>query len=761
MAYTITKSDGTTQIVVEDQQLNQDTSIQFVGKNSTGYAKVISESFLHLLENFAHTEPPSNAITGQLWYDTDSGSNPPRPQLKVLNAAGHWSPAGNVTKSVSQPANPVIGDLWVDIAKQQLYIWSGSNSNYGGILYNFSPSTVNSNPGRGRIRANNVTANAVTELYISNLDFYGNSFGDIYEDWAAGNATGYLHVIGNSSGSSTYGIFRLVQVQDGTTSDYKKVTVSEGIGSMPQPAEPLSIYFSTSNVRGNINYSLSQGSWILVGPQYSVGALTGPITDTIYDISNTQRKIIKFLVDNETVAIISYDAFTPKAAIPGFVSVNNAPAIKQGLNLSTSIVGNKLWGVAETAENLKIGDEVVRASQFLRSDVPSFTVGLDVKSNSGLTVGSDSTTRIGNTNTGDSLIHNETSGASIIFRATSTSGSPVNTVSISAGSVGINNLQPDEALDVIGKIKSSAGIIVTSTSNSTSTLTGSIITEGGIGVAKTITVGEGINALGVSNTASIYPNANNAYELGSNTKKWASINAVSIEADRVYGSFFGNVDGSVSGSAAQLATQTTFALTGEVENIGTVQFNGAGAAVVFNTVITQDVFENRGPLDPDSSLFDQILINRPGVGLKRLTKERFISNIPIVPVGSVFPFAGINLPRGYLFCDGSEVRISDYTRLFEALGTTYGSATSGFFRLPDLRGRFALGRDSMDNNSNISTGVDRVTGPEADTLGGSSGNENAQVLTTAGTVANTTTGRSVNVMNPFLTLNYIIFTGVI
>ena len=55
MSYTIDHSDKPNygSITVEDQTINQEKSISFVGKNYTGYAKVIAEDFLHLLENFA------------------------------------------------------------------------------------------------------------------------------------------------------------------------------------------------------------------------------------------------------------------------------------------------------------------------------------------------------------------------------------------------------------------------------------------------------------------------------------------------------------------------------------------------------------------------------------------------------------------------------------------------------------------------------------------------------------------------------------
>ena len=40
-----------------NQEINQETSLGFVGKNYTGYAKTFGENFLHLLENFAKSTP--------------------------------------------------------------------------------------------------------------------------------------------------------------------------------------------------------------------------------------------------------------------------------------------------------------------------------------------------------------------------------------------------------------------------------------------------------------------------------------------------------------------------------------------------------------------------------------------------------------------------------------------------------------------------------------------------------------------------------
>ena len=73
ISYTESTNPAKPPIVVTDQSLNTEKSLTFVGKNYAGYGPVISENFLHLLENFANSTPPVNPVEGQLWFDTKIG----------------------------------------------------------------------------------------------------------------------------------------------------------------------------------------------------------------------------------------------------------------------------------------------------------------------------------------------------------------------------------------------------------------------------------------------------------------------------------------------------------------------------------------------------------------------------------------------------------------------------------------------------------------------------------------------------------------
>ncbi len=78
------------------------------------------------------------------------------------------------------------------------------------------------------------------------------------------------------------------------------------------------------------------------------------------------------------------------------------------------------------------------------------------------------------------------------------------------------------------------------------------------------------------------------------------------------------------------------------------------------------------------------------------------------PLGIVQMWAGVRVPEGYVLCDGQALRATDYPDLYKALGTAFNTAMSangtayttqgGYFRVPDLRGRFVVGQHDSDND---------------------------------------------------------------
>lgn len=68
-------------------------------------------------------------------------------------------------------------------------------------------------------------------------------------------------------------------------------------------------------------------------------------------------------------------------------------------------------------------------------------------------------------------------------------------------------------------------------------------------------------------------------------------------------------------------------------------------------------------------------------------------------VGEVFALAHNNIPDGALLADGSEVSQALYPALYAALGTTWGTAAEGYFKLPPLSARMLVGAGQIPGGS--------------------------------------------------------------
>jgi hypothetical protein len=94
-------------------------------------------------------------------------------------------------------------------------------------------------------------------------------------------------------------------------------------------------------------------------------------------------------------------------------------------------------------------------------------------------------------------------------------------------------------------------------------------------------------------------------------------------------------------------------------------------------------------------------------------KANFLDNVTsdiqpqLTPAGTIITFGGTSAPTGYLACEGQEVLISDYSALYTAIGTAWGTASSpaSHFKLPDLRGAFLRGTGS-NGTHNMANGND-------------------------------------------------------
>lgn len=71
------------------------------------------------------------------------------------------------------------------------------------------------------------------------------------------------------------------------------------------------------------------------------------------------------------------------------------------------------------------------------------------------------------------------------------------------------------------------------------------------------------------------------------------------------------------------------------------------------------------------------------------------------PAGVISMYGGSTAPSGWLICDGRTVSRTTYSRLFSAIGTTYGAGNgSTTFNLPNLKGRVPVGLDTSQTEFN-------------------------------------------------------------
>ena len=486
-------------------------------------------------------------------------------------------------------------------------------------------------------------------------------------------------------------------------------------------------------------YLFTGSGWILVGPEFSDGLAAGVRPTTLTGTDNINYTALQVEIGGKVLAIYATSGFTPKATITGFTT------IKPGFNMSTANITGagipKYYGVSEKAENLIIPGEVepVPAANFLRGDKASVSnQQLTIRNNSGISIGSDAVVQIGIEGQ-NAIISNNTSGANIDLRINNAGNlQPVLRID-STQKVGINNLSPQESLDVTGNAIISNNLVINGITEAVNTGTGSIVTTGGIGVAKSARIGNQLEVNGVTTVGgNILPDQTNTINIGSTDYKFAEINANTFR-----GNLVGNITGTVtgrSGSTDKLASRTTFRVTGDVTAPDVIydgQYTAPGETTLvkeFDISVNSTFITNKQSV-PSSRFDDEILVNRvndengSGTGIKKISRNNLFAAIPTNPIGIITPYAGaFNVDSeqtlelaGWLPCDGREVFIVDHTDLYDIIGTRYkANPTIGKFALPDLRGRFALGQDNMGTSKGS---ANRVVNENADVLGGTAGVE--------------------------------------
>lgn len=83
-------------------------------------------------------------------------------------------------------------------------------------------------------------------------------------------------------------------------------------------------------------------------------------------------------------------------------------------------------------------------------------------------------------------------------------------------------------------------------------------------------------------------------------------------------------------------------------------------------------------------------------------------------IGEIRMFGGTFAPRGWMFCQGQQLSISNYETIYTIIGTTYGGDGVNTFNLPALGGRVPIGTGQRPGSSAYVLG--QVQGTESVTL---------------------------------------------
>ena len=183
-------------------------------------------------------------------------------------------------------------------------------------------------------------------------------------------------------------------------------------------------------------YAYNGTSFVLVGPQSAGSGQTQILSATVRDTSNVSQPIIKAVVNDEVVYIISSTDFTidtgdANNAIPGFDRVRKGLTLKNTLNANGGVTStdHRFHGTASNAD--KLGG--IAAGSFVQTGSASFGTLVSF-ADAGIPVGDNNDLKIKIENDNQGLIANEV-GTMIKLSAKDSGGIQKNSLRIFANSI--------------------------------------------------------------------------------------------------------------------------------------------------------------------------------------------------------------------------------------------------------------------------------------------------------------------------------------
>ena len=730
MSYEVIFSDSnkySSRLVIDDGNVDSgQLSISFIGKNASNYAEALSTNFLHLLENFANSEPPNNPTEGQLWFDTSDATNK---KLRVNDgsslAAPLWKPINGIYQQDIAPNAASKGDVWVDTAKAQLFLTlDGTNWTLVGPSYSSTLKTGSYPESITDIFGN---VRNIIKQYVDD---------EVVEIISPDSFTPQLKISG----------FTTIKAGLNLTSVNGAILSATAFAAQNiYVTSPTTGFISGNNfVRNDISNSINgtlnikNGSLTIgIDPRFKL-TREGNYTNSFIN-STPDGGIFSFqILDPSTESynkILTIDGLTEGSFTKKYVGINN-----ESPQHDLHVVGNTyIDGSTTVTNNLTIAGSAVFSKSITANTATFNSTATLVK---GLVVGS--------------------SADSALLTPITLIGAALDTkYNIGTPARQFANVYSRE---FTGNLIGSAAVASSLTSISSWAIVGDMASEGNLlykGQAGDYTFTTTIQPAIISSKP-IVTNVQLTDEILVSVST-ATFNGIPVAGGLGSGASFNIIRGPSSYESVTIASSGTDYVNGDILIVNGTYLGGTTAN---NITITL------GPTGTSGGILGSqyTYLGSPVAGLARATKNALIGNVldRLVPPGAVMPYAGILPPSGWLLCDGSVVDKTDYPDLYVAIGYLYGSTTlDNKFKLPDMRGRMVVGYDDMTNDYETArVNADRVSGANTPNLlpqpedgaaaAVAGGNDRLTQVSTVTNFGGTITGVTTNIMNPFLALNYII-----
>jgi len=263
MSYNINRANGTNFLVLNDNVVNRDYSVTFVGKMVPNYGQDINTNFLRLLENSASSSQPARPVVGQLWYDSNLK------KLKFYNGTSFYT-------LDSIPPNTTGTTVYLSSNAQGDFIWVTANSIIGDVIVNLN--NISGTTVIDRSRGNIFKAVATGNFLLSPTNFIaGQSFTLIVTQDATGSRKAtypgsFYFAMGFKELSTDPGSIDMINVfYDGTifyatlTIEYVSA-VSSTIITTTTTSAPIAITTTTTTAPGTYVVTNSgSGAYVING----------------------------------------------------------------------------------------------------------------------------------------------------------------------------------------------------------------------------------------------------------------------------------------------------------------------------------------------------------------------------------------------------------------------------------------------------------------------------------------------------------------